>query len=536
MINFVLTCMKRTAGIILRTIILLLLGIAIGLLISNNFGSNNLGFGKNSGEKLARVLDLVNSSYVDTVDTDSIEGATINDLLQNLDPHSIYLPPQKAIAMNERLDGGFNGIGIEYQLLRDTLVITQVYKNGPAAKAGIHPGDKVINVDNKKFSGTQLTAERVNKVFRGEKNSVLAITVQKAGTHALNPATIKRGFVDLSSLDAAYIAAPGTGYIKIGKFSSTSDTDFRAALKKLKALGMHKLVLDLRGNGGGYLNTATSLADEFLPKGKFIVYTKGVHEPRTEYFSTDSGVYQQGKLAVLIDEYSASASEILSGALQDLDRAVIVGRRSFGKGLVQQQYPFGDGSAINLTIARYYTPSGRSIQKSYKGGLQNYRNELADRMRKGELFSAETNLSDSIFKRNSTYHTANGRKVFSGGGIMPDVFIPADTNASTLLMQQLYSNQLFTAYVIDNMQTTLNTYKNAEDFYLHYGVSNDELNRFIIYASQTIKEMDSQDLKLSTPAIRTVIKAFAARFKWGDEPFYRVMNANDPTFKKALDL
>src|SRR5580698_334808 len=227
------------------------------------------------------------------------------------------------------------------------------------------------------------------------------------------------------------MVAPGVGYVKVSKFALTTDADFRTALAKLKKQGLKKLVLDIRDNGGGYLNAATALADEFLKKDKLIVYTKGVHDERKDYFATDSGIFKDGKLAVLIDEYSASASEILAGALQDLDRAVIVGRRSFGKGLVQQQFPFGDGSAVNLTVARYYTPSGRSIQKSYRGGVENYHNELAERVRKGELISEQSNLNDSIFKAPSKYHTSTGRKVFSGGGIMPDIFVPADTVQNT---------------------------------------------------------------------------------------------------------
>jgi carboxyl-terminal processing protease len=388
--------MKRTAGIIFRTMILVLLGITIGLLIgNNNFGDRNLGFSFSGTDKLSKVLQLVGQNYVDSVNIDSIEGASVNELLQNLDPHSLYLPPQQAQSINERLEGGFNGIGIEYQLLRDTLVITQVYAGGPAAKAGLPVGSRVINVDNKKFSGTKLTTARVNNLFRGAKDAVISLGIENG--KEVKAYAIKRGRVDLSSVNAAYMANENTGYIKINKFASTTDIDFRKALGRLKVDGMNKLLLDLRGNGGGYLNAATSMANEFLKKGELIVYTKGVHEPRTDYFATDSGVFQQGKVTVLIDEYSASASEILAGALQDLDRATIVGRRSFGKGLVQQQFPFGDGSAVNLTVARYYTPSGRSIQKSYKGGVESYRNELAVRMQKGELFSEQNNLNDTIF-------------------------------------------------------------------------------------------------------------------------------------------
>ena len=513
---------------------MLLLGIALGLLISDNFTSRTLGFSLAGNDKISKVLNLVKNNYVDSVNTDSIEGVTVNNLLQNLDPHSLYLPPQQAQSINERLDGGFNGIGLEYLLLRDTLVITQVYPGGPAAVAGLIPGDRVINVNKKKFSGTHLTIDGVNKIFRGDKDSEILLGVTTPGHNALKQYPIKRGHVDLSSLDAAYMAEPGVGYIKISKFAITTDADFRAAFKRLKAQGLQKLVLDIRENGGGYLNAATSLADEFLKKDRLIVYTKGVHEERRDYFATDSGVFQDGKLAVMIDEYSASASEILAGALQDLDRATIVGRRSFGKGLVQQQFPFGDGSAVNLTVARYYTPSGRSIQKSYKGGVENYHNEIAERMRKGEFFSAQSNLDDSIFKKPSPYRTLSGRKVFSGGGIMPDVFVPADTTENTQIIQDLNSQQLFTAYIIDKMQPALNRYASADAFVKDYKVSDNEFDNFILYSSKTIKEMDSHELLISRQNIKTLLKAFAARFKWGDNAYFEALNWDDVTLQKAV--
>lgn len=529
--------MKKTAGIIFRSVILLLLGVTIGLIISDsNFSGRNINFSFDDKDKVSKVLELVRHNYVDSVNVDSIEGSTVNTLLQNLDPHSLYLPAQQALTINEKLEGGFNGIGIEYLLLRDTLVITQVYNDGPAAKAGIVAGDRVIDVDHKKFSGTNLTNEQVNKIFRGEKDSQLLLGLLPVNSKTVKFCNIKRDHVNVSSLDAAYLIAPLTGYIKISKFASNTDADFRAALSKLNLLGMQKLVLDIRGNGGGYLNTATSLADEFLTKKQLIVYTKGVHEPRTDYFATDSGRFQQGKLSVLIDEYSASASEILAGALQDLDRAVIVGRRSFGKGLVQEQFPFGDGSAVNLTVARYYTPSGRSIQKTYKYGVENYRNELAERMRKGELFSEQSNLSDSIFKAPGNYHTSTGRKVFSGGGIMPDVFVPADTTQNTLLIRELSGQQLFTAYTIDHLQAQLNSYATGDDFVRQYTVSNNEFDSFILYASQKLKEIDSHELLISKDSIKILLKAFAGRFKWGDEVYFKTVNANDAALKKAIEV
>jgi carboxyl-terminal processing protease len=527
--------MKAAASIIFRSLILLLTGIAIGLLAGNNFSTHNLGFALTGNDKLAKVLSLVKHNYVDSVNTDSLEGVTVNNLLQSLDPHSLYLPPQQALAINERLEGGFYGIGLNYQLLRDTLVITQVNTGGPAAQAGLVAGDKVINVNQKKFSGTHLTVQRVNKVFRGGKGTELTLGVLAYNQHSLKKFSLKRGYVDLSSLDAAYMVAPGVGYIKISKFALTTDADFRAALAKLSKQGLKKLIVDLRDNGGGYLNAATALADEFLPKGRLIVYTKGVHEERKDYFATDSGVFQDGKLAIMIDEYSASASEILAGALQDLDRAVIVGRRSFGKGLVQQQFPFSDGSAVNLTIARYYTPSGRSIQKSYRGGIDNYHNEIAERMHKGELFSAQNNLDDSIFKTPSNYRTISGRRVFRGGGIMPDVFVPADTTQNTTLLQELGNRQLFTAFVIDRLQPQLSKFKSSDAFIKQYAVSNEELDQFILYASATIKEMDSHELLVSKQEIKILIKAFAASFKWGENAYFEVINSDDLALKKAVE-
>jgi carboxyl-terminal processing protease len=530
--------MKRTAVIIFRTLLLILIGVTIGLFISGGFSDHPLGFNfsANSGSKIAKVLTLVNNNYVDSVDLDSIEGVTVNDLLQNLDPHSVYLPAQQAQSINERLEGGFTGIGLEYQLVRDTLVLTQIYPNGPAAKAGLVTGDRVIKVDGKPFSGTNLTISRVSKTFRGEKDSRIVLGVAKNPNGPVKDYPIKRGHVSLSSLDASYIASPGTGYIKISKFASTTDIDFKEALLKLKLAGMEKLVLDLRGNGGGYLNTATAMADEFLPKGKLIVYTMGTHEPRTDYFATDSGNYEKGKLTLLIDEYSASASEILAGALQDLDRATIVGRRSFGKGLVQQQFPFGDGTAINLTVARYYTPSGRSIQKSYKNGIASYRNELANRVRKGELLNAGNGLTDSAFIGGAAYHTLNGRKVFSAGGIMPDVFVPADTSRSTQLLNNLNDYQLFTGYIIDRLQPVLKKYNTSADFVKNYNLNDQSLHAFIMYASKTLKYMDSHELLVSRDMIKTLVKANAARFKWGNNAYYEVLNNNDSTFKKALEL
>ncbi|MBS7566550.1 S41 family peptidase [Mucilaginibacter sp. Bleaf8] len=527
--------MKQTAAIIFRSVVLLIAGVAIGLLINSNRFSEDDYIAGGTSNKLDRVMQLVKKKYVDSINVDSVEGVTINNLLQKLDPHSVYLHKQQAQTLADKLQGNFDGIGVESQLLRDTLFITQVLPGSPAARAGLPNGARVVQVNGESFAGTHLTEDRVNEAFGGKTDTDITLGIVQWPDKSIKTYRIKRSHISVSSLDVAYLTTPEIGYIKISKFGTATDIDFRAALEKLKAAGMKKLVLDLRGNGGGYLNTATALADEFLPKGKLIVYTQGLHEPRTDYFATDSGVFEQGKLAVLIDEHSASASEILAGALQDLDRAVIIGRRSFGKGLVQEQFEFEDGSALNLTVARYFTPSGRSIQKSYKAGTENYRNELTDRLQKGELYTAENNLDDSVFNTSVPYHTTSGKKVYGGGGIMPDIFVPEDAALNCMLVHELARNALFSGYAIDRMQAVLKNYSSATDFAQNYAVSEDEFTRFIIYASGALREMDSHEIAQSKNYIKLLLKAHAARFKWGNEVYYRILNQSDTTVAKAVE-
>jgi carboxyl-terminal processing protease len=525
--------MNKSLTSVVKVLSLLSAGVLIGLLLGNTLHRRFI-FSKN--QKLAKIVQLVQDKYVDNVNSDSLAGEAAGHLLQNLDPHSLYLPPERVAFVNEHLEGGFDGIGIEYLQSNDSLFITQVYPSGPGAKAGLAGGTCILTLNNKKLTAAKLTNSQITTAFREVTGSDMVLTVQKNYHAPVQTINLTRGRVTLSSIDAFNMPAPGVGYIKLSKFASTTQHDFENALRRLKQQGMQKLILDLRGNGGGYLNAATAMADEFLPKGKLIVFTKGTHEPRTDYTSTDSGYFKTGKLAVLIDEHSASASEILAGALQDLDRAVIVGRRSFGKGLVQQQFSFDDGSAINLTVARYYTPSGRSIQKSYKNGVDSYHNELAERMQKGELFSERSNFSDSVFLQPSKFHTSSGKKVYSGGGIMPDVFVPADSNNLTTLISELNQQQLFTSFVIHRMQGQLNTYHNFESLNASYFVTEAAFQDFIQFASATLKEMDSQEIGRSKPFIKLLIKANAARFKWGDQAYYAVMNNNDMALKKAINL
>jgi carboxyl-terminal processing protease len=522
--------MKQTASVIFRTVVILLAGITIGLLI------NNQGFVARQvagNHKIDSALLIINRHYVDSVNTDTLENNAIGSILQELDPHSVYLHRQQAQSVNERLEGRFNGIGIEYVLLRDTMFISQVYHGSPAYKAGIVNGDRVITINFKNSSGAKLGTDSINRLIRGTSGNKVEMSVKHLSSEKTIRYMLMRGHVPLSSLDASYALADKAGYIKLSKFSTTTDSDFRASLTTLQKQGVNKLIVDLRGNRGGYLDAATALADEFLIKDQLIVYTQGAHEQRVNYYSSNSGLFQEGKVAVLIDEYSASASEIVAGALQDLDRAVIVGRRSYGKGLVQQQFPFGDGSALNLTVARYYTPSGRSIQKSYKNGIDDYRKEISDRQQKGELSSARSNLLDSAFKTHA-YYTHAGRKVYGGGGIMPDIFVPEDTTANVRLIGELANAQLFTAYVIDRLQPYLAKQTTQQDFINQFNVSDNQLDDFILYASRTLKEMDSREIRLARPHLKQYIKAFAARFKWGDNAYFEVINHDDEGIKKAL--
>ncbi|WP_074491455.1 S41 family peptidase [Mucilaginibacter polytrichastri] len=522
--------MKQAASVIFRTVVILLAGITIGLLI------NNQGFMARQvagNHKIDSALLIINRHYVDSVGNDTLETNAIGSILQELDPHSVYLPRQQAQSVNERLEGRFNGIGIEYVLLRDTMFISQVYPGSPAYKAGIVNGDRVITINYKKSSGAKLGTDSINHLIRSTAGNKVEMSVRHLLSNNINRYMLMRGHVPLSSLDAAYPLTPLAGYIKLSKFATTTDSDFRASLRDLQKKGVKKLIVDLRGNRGGYLDAATALADEFLVKDQLIVYTQGAHEQRVNYYSSNSGLFQEGKVAVLIDEYSASASEIVAGALQDLDRAVIVGRRSYGKGLVQQQFPFADGSALNLTVARYYTPSGRSIQKSYKNGVDDYRKEISDRQQKGELRYAQNNMMDTAFKSHA-YYTHDGRKVYGGGGIMPDVFVPEDTTANVRLIGELADAQLFTAYVIDKLHPYLAKQISREDFINKFSVTDNQLDDFIMYASKTIREMDSREIRLARPHLKQYIKAFAARFKWGDDAYFEVINQDDSGIKKAL--
>ncbi|WP_129716147.1 S41 family peptidase [Pedobacter sp. SYP-B3415] len=486
-------------------------------------------YADNSPEKVDEILHIINGNYVDDVDTRKLANLPLDSVLHRLDPHSSYLPPTKALALAEDLEGNFEGIGVEYYILKDTLLVTGVVKDGPAWQAGIQKGDKILKVDTMVISGRNLPREKMTGRFKGRRGTTVKLTLLHPGNILPSAVNVTRGSVRLSSIDAAYMLNPETGYVRISKFGAQTDQDFADAAKMLRGRGMRKLVLDLRDNGGGYLMAATGLADQFLPENKLIVYTEGRHEPRTEYFSTGTGEFTREKLAVLINENSASASEIVAGAMQDLKRGVIIGRRSFGKGLVQEQFPFNDGSALNLTIARYYTPSGRSIQKSYRKGFDAYRHEVEERLNNGEL-TADVSASDTLPK--ATMQVPIPKK-FMPGGILPDVFVKLDTSGYNKAYVTLLNKKIITDYVLEVLASRYNkayVEANLDTFSLNDA----EFKDFVKYLRRNQIKLDFGQLNNAKALICNDLRALLYRYHLGDAGYYRALNANDAVIKQAM--
>jgi carboxyl-terminal processing protease len=527
---------KKNIQFAVFTCLILALGIYIGSRSSDLQISSGLGL--TPSRKVNKILHIIQKKYVDKVAVDSLEDLAINEILAHLDPHSVYLPPIQAKTQNESLEGNFDGIGVEYYLINDTLFVTHVREDGPSFKAGLIKGDKIIAVNGQKLGGTALLSESMVNKLRGKKGSEVNVSVLRKGLAKPKQFTIIRDRIFVSSIDAAFLMKAGIGFIKITNFGSNTDEDFVNELGKLQDKGMQSLILDLRGNGGGYLNSATALADQFLPDGKLIVYTKGLHEPRTDYFATEDGVFEKGKLIILIDEGTASASEIVAGALQDLDRGTIIGRRSFGKGLVQEQFGFGDGSAMNLTIARYYTPSGRSIQKSYRNGTLAYKNEINQRYERGEYTSLDSALKDSMFNSTTqTYKTSKGKVVYGGGGIMPDVFIALDTTNITSFYRAISSKNLIPEYVYGTLVNNFNPkkYLTADEFVNKYIFNETDFKQFLAFCKARKITLNGKEMLLSKPLITKQIKALLARFYFNEEGFYKVYNQDDNFVIKAIE-
>ena len=488
--------------------------------------------------KLQLALYAISNLYVDsTSETKLVEDAIVG-MLEKLDPHSTYTDPEETKEMTEPLQGNFDGIGIQFNMLTDTLYVIQVIPGGPSEKVGLMAGDRIIMVDDTLIAGVKMKNTDVMKRLRGPKNTEVRVKVLRGGVPDLIEFKITRGKIPVYSLDAAYMADKATGYIKLNRFAASSADEFREALEKLKKQGMKNLILDLQGNGGGYLNIAIDLADEFLGKDKLIVYTEGNKQPREEAKSSARGGFEEGRLVVLVDETSASASEILSGAVQDWDRGVVVGRRTFGKGLVQKPIPMPDGSMIRLTVARYYTPTGRSIQKPYVNGNQEqYNHDLIDRYNRGELMSA-----DSIhFPDSMKYNTLETKRiVYGGGGIMPDFFVPIDTTQYTDYHRNLVAKGVVIKttmkFIEKNRKELQNKYKKFETFYDKFEISDEVLANMRSLADQEKIKFDEKQYQKSLPLIKTQLKALIARDLWDMNEYFQIMNTTNNSVLQALKV
>ncbi|MBY0542512.1 MAG: S41 family peptidase [Sphingobacteriaceae bacterium] len=491
-----------------------------------------LRYSDNSTQKVEDIIHIINKNYVDEVNADSLQHLPIDSLLHQLDPHSIYLPATKAYEFAETLQGNFEGIGVEYYIINDTLLVTNVLKDGPAFLAGVKQGDKILRIDSAYVSGRSLPRSEMVGKIKGKKGTSVQLQLIQANNKLPIIYHIKRGKVEVSSIDAAYMLNTETAYVRISKFGANTDEDFVNAIRNLKTKGMKKLILDLRDNGGGYVTAATSLANQFLAENKLITYTEGKHEPRTDYFASGGGEFEQGKLAVLINENSASASEIFAGAIQDLDRGIIVGRRSFGKGLVQEQFPFEDGSALNLTIARYYTPLGRSIQKPYKKGYAAYQRELEDRFVDGELTAKNTKPKDSLVKA-PTFVTQGGKKVFGGGGIQPDVFVKLDTAGFNKFYTNLVTKKILIDFVFENLVDRYNPTFIAQNLNT-FTISETDYKDLLKYLQAKNIVIDTKQLAIAKPLIYNDLKVMLCKYHLGDIGYYKANNLTDNVVKQAL--
>ncbi len=487
--------------------------------------------------KYGQFLFFLDNYYVDSIKTDKLVEEAIMYHLKQLDPHSTYISADDVQKMNEPLQGNFEGIGISFNILNDTLFVVNPVPNGPSEKVGIVAGDRIVKVDDKNIAGIELTNDDVFALLRGTKGTKVKVTVKRRSVDKLFDFTIIRDKIPITSIDAAYIISDGVGYIKLNRFSLTTMDEFIAAGIDLKKKGAIDLILDLTGNTGGYLDMAVALADQFLDDEKLIVYTEGLHSRRREYLAERSGLFEQGRIIILIDEESASASEIVTGAIQDWDRGIIIGRRSFGKGLVQRQLELPDGSMIRLTTAKYYTPSGRLIQKPYDEGVEEYQNEIFKRYEHGEFIN-----SDSIsFPDSLQYETlVNKRIVFGGGGIMPDIFIPLDTTIYSDYEREIIRkgilNQFVLQYVDKNRKKLKSSYRNIAEFKSQYVITEDLLSQLDLYSIEIGLKTKPDDENRSKDDLRLLFKAYVARDLFSTNEFYEILNQKDNNVLKALEV
>ena len=507
-------------------------GILIGTFYANHFSGNRLNIINSGSNRLSNLLHIINDQYVDKVDIDSLVDIAIPQILADLDPHSVYISAKDAQAVADDLKGSFSGVGIEFTIRQDTIRVQNVVKNGPAQRAGIIAGDKIVSVDGKPFVGKIVTNEEAMRRLKGPKDTKVKLGVVRYAQKAVKYFTITRGDIPQKSITAAYMLDENTGYIKVRSFGETTYPEMLIALAQLSQEGFQNLVIDLRDNTGGYMNSAVQMANEFLPKNKLIVYMEGRKSPRQDFRSDGHGSYQKLPLCVLINEGSASASEIFAGAIQDNDRGTIIGRRSFGKGLVQQQIGFPDGSMIRLTIARYYTPSGRCIQKPFTAGdTKDYESDIVTRYEHGEFFS-----QDSIKHQGPAYHTSIGRTVYGGGGITPDIFVPEDTLGMTSYYKQAAMSGLILQFAFtytDNNRPKLNTFSDMMAL-SKYLVQQNTVDKFATYADKNGLKRRNLMIRKSHKLLEKFINSRIIYNIMDDEAWTAYLNLDDPTIERAL--
>ena len=500
---------------------------------------NNFDVGaKSSLRKLQLAEMAISRLYVDTVNEESLVENGIRGMLEKLDPHSSYTTARETKAMNESLNGSFEGIGVQFNMQEDTLIVIQTVTNGPSEKVGIQAGDRIIAVNDTAIAGVKMSKEEIMKRLRGPKGTKVRLTIIRRGIGERLTFVVTRAKIPVKTLDAWYMISPGIGYIRIGSFGATTYDEFMKAVNDLRAKGMNDLVLDLEDNGGGYLQAAVQVANEFLQRGDLIVYTEGRRFPRQDYKAQGNGKLRSGNVTVLVNEFTASAAEIVTGALQDQDRALVVGRRSFGKGLVQRPIDFPDGSMMRLTIAHYYTPSGRCIQKFYKkGDRKDYEMELDQRYKHGELYSADSiHFADSL----KFYTLRRHRIVYGGGGIMPDVFVPLDTTLITPYHRKLAAKGIVISanlrYVDNNRKQLKKRYPDFQSFLNGFEVPRALIDEIVAEGKkQKVEPKDEAEMKQTLPYLRTQLKALIARDLWDMSEYFQIINIQNPILQKALE-
>jgi carboxyl-terminal processing protease len=487
--------------------------------------------------KFSKALGSIASFYVDSVDQDILVEHAIVEMLKELDPHSVYINKDDVKAMNEPLQGNFEGIGVQFNLLNDTIFIVSPISGGPSEKVGIRAGDRIVRIDSEDVAGVGITNAQVREKLMGDRGTRVTVTIKRRNEPSLLDFTITRDRIPIYSLDASYMIDRETGYIRLNRFSFTTVKEFEEALEKLKKEKMKNLILDLRDNGGGYLQESITLSDHFLDADKMIVYTEGLNISKMDYLSTRGGAFTEGRLVILLNEGSASASEIVAGAVQDWDRGIIVGRRSFGKGLVQRPVNLPDGSMIRLTVARYYTPTGRLIQKPYDQGVDEYSMEALRRYSNGEYFSRDSiQLNDSM-----KYLTLiNQRPVYGGGGIMPDVFVPMDTTAVTDYYQNLIRRGVFHTFILSyldvNRKKLEADYPEFSTYKSKFEVDESLMSEFVTYGTEMGVAINERELGKSEKLIKHQLKALIARDLWNMSEYFEIINTNDEAFLKALEI